>query len=123
SAAPTRGASAYEEARRAGRGGLSAGRPGATRSESGGMATLTCPRCGRPGTGFAGCPRCRAEGVAVNLVPPLADLRGRDLAAYPGGPWGWSATLARPGGPRPTESLPTGPLPTGPSLGEGNTPL
>ncbi|HEY8523532.1 MAG TPA: pyridoxal-phosphate dependent enzyme [Acidimicrobiales bacterium] len=92
------------------------------------MATLTCPRCGRPGTGFAGCPRCRAEGVAVNLVPPLADLRGRDLAAYPGGPWGWSATLARPGGPRPTESLPTGPLPTeslptGPSLGEGNTPL
>jgi threonine synthase len=57
---------------------------------------LTCPRCGQRGSGFAGCPRCRAEGVPVNLVPPLAELRGVDLSAY---------------------SVPAV------TLGEGNTPL
>ncbi|HEV8559460.1 MAG TPA: pyridoxal-phosphate dependent enzyme [Actinophytocola sp.] len=69
-------------------------------------APLRCPRCSLEAGGFAGCPRCRADGVPVNLVPPLLDLRGRDLAAFPGGPWGWP-------------SLPGPPL----TLGEGDTPL
>lgn len=72
--------------------------------------TLRCPRCGRDGTGTAGCPACRADGVAVNLELPLADLRGRDLASYPGGPWGWPGTV-----PLPPDADPV-------TLGEGNTP-
>jgi threonine synthase len=42
----------------------------------------------------------------VNLVPPLADLRGRDLASFPGGPWGWPTAAGTPS-----------------PMGEGNTPL
>lgn len=53
------------------------------------LPSLTCPRCGTAGTGYAGCTRCRRAGVAVNLVPPLADVSGLDLAEYAGGPWGW----------------------------------
>ena len=54
---------------------------------------LHCPRCGRPGAGFAGCPSCRAEGVAVNLELALADASGLDLTATGGGPWAWRQTL------------------------------
>ncbi|NED96384.1 pyridoxal-phosphate dependent enzyme [Phytoactinopolyspora alkaliphila] len=71
---------------------------------------LRCPRCGRDGTGTSGCPHCRAEGVAVNLEPPLADLTAHDLAAFPGGPWGWRETVPIPGGAAVV------------TLGEGNTP-
>jgi ornithine cyclodeaminase len=70
---------------------------------------LTCPRCGRAGSGFGGCATCRADGLAVNLAPPLADLSGRDLASFRGGPWGWPDTLRVPAERRV-------------SLGEGNTP-
>lgn len=73
--------------------------------------TLSCPRCGRRGAGFAGCEPCARDGVAVNLVPEPADLRGRDLRGFPGGPWGWPDTLAFTGH--------AGAV----TLGEGNTPL
>ncbi|MFJ9407488.1 pyridoxal-phosphate dependent enzyme [Streptomyces sp. NPDC101393] len=69
---------------------------------------LHCPRCGSPAEGFEGCRSCASEGIGVNTPPPLVDLTGHHLAAYPGGPWGWPGTL-------PT----TGPPVT---LGEGNTP-
>lgn len=52
------------------------------------LPTLTCPRCDTAADGYAGCGRCRAEGVAVNLVPPPADLGGVDLSRHRGGPWG-----------------------------------
>lgn len=45
----------------------------------------------------------------MNLVPPLADLRGMDLARYGGGPWGWPGTLPVTGC-------------HAPRMGEGNTP-
>ena len=70
---------------------------------------LSCPRCGLEVTGYAGCPRCRADGVPVNLVPRLANLAGLDLAGFPGGPWGWPGTVPAEG--------------SGLSMGEGNTPL
>lgn len=73
-------------------------------------ADLTCLRCGAPGTGCAGCDRCASEGLYVNLVPPLSDLRGRDLASYRGGPWAWRDTL-----PLLPETEPV-------TLGEGDTP-
>lgn len=72
---------------------------------------LTCPRCGEAGAGFGGCPRCADDGVAVNLVPPPADLRGRDLTTFTGGPWDWAdALMVGDGLPRVT-------------LGEGGTAL
>lgn len=73
-------------------------------------ADLSCPRCSTPSGGFGGCPRCRADGVPVNLVPPLGDLRGVNLASSRGGPFGWPGTLPVAG---PAEL----------SLGEGDTPL
>ncbi|MFF0623695.1 pyridoxal-phosphate dependent enzyme [Streptomyces sp. NPDC004296] len=72
-------------------------------------APLRCPRCGRAADGFTGCPSCARDGVGVNTPPPLADLTGLDLAAYPGGPWGWPTALPVPGPPI--------------TLGEGNTPV
>ena len=71
--------------------------------------TLTCPRCGDSSGEFAGCPKCQQADVQVNMTPPLADLTGRSLAGYAGGPFGWADTLACPDGPAV-------------SLGEGNTP-
>ena len=38
--------------------------------------TLHCLRCGDPGSGYEGCSICAAEGVFVNLAPPLAELDG-----------------------------------------------
>lgn len=70
---------------------------------------LRCPRCGVAGEGYRGCPGCRRDGVAVNLVPPFADLRGRSLRHHRGGPWGWPETL-------PTRAR------HATQLGEGNTP-
>jgi threonine synthase len=70
---------------------------------------MHCPRCGRPGAGFAGCPSCRAEGVAVNLELSLADARGLDLTSPGGGPWVWRQTL------------PLAPSTPALRLGEGNT--
>lgn len=73
--------------------------------------SLSCPRCGEAATGFRGCPTCAASNTYVNLSPPLVDLKHRDLARYPGGPWGWPDTLPL---------LPaTAPV----TLGEGNTPV
>jgi threonine synthase len=69
-----------------------------------GLPARACPRCGVAGTGYAGCVRCD---VPVNLVPPLADLRGQSLERFAGGPWGWPSAM---------------PV-TGTSLGEGNTPV
>ncbi|MFE0381034.1 pyridoxal-phosphate dependent enzyme [Streptomyces inhibens] len=74
---------------------------------------LHCLRCGRAaaagGTRFDGCQTCAAEGIGVNTMPPLADLRGVDLAAYRGGPWGLPTALPVSGPPV--------------TLGEGNTPV
>ncbi|AIA07530.1 pyridoxal-phosphate dependent enzyme [Streptomyces noursei] len=72
-------------------------------------APLRCPRCGRAADGFTGCASCARDDVGVNTPPPLADLSGLDLAAYPGGPWGWPAALPVSGPPV--------------TLGEGNTPV
>jgi threonine synthase len=72
--------------------------------------SLTCPRCDFVGEGFAGCPKCRADGVPVNLVPPLADLSGMDLAGGGGGPWGWTGSLPAEAG-------------SGATMGEGDTPV
>ncbi|MFF2806734.1 pyridoxal-phosphate dependent enzyme [Streptomyces sp. NPDC058000] len=72
-------------------------------------APLQCPRCGRAAEGFTGCSPCARDGIGVNTPPPLADLTGLDLAAYPGGPWGWPAALPVSGPPV--------------TLGEGNTPV
>ncbi|MFF8784538.1 pyridoxal-phosphate dependent enzyme [Streptomyces sp. NPDC015125] len=69
---------------------------------------LHCLRCARVSEGFAGCRTCAAEGIGVNTMPPLADLTGVDLAAYPGGPWGLPTALPVSGPPV--------------TLGEGNTP-
>lgn len=69
---------------------------------------LHCLRCARAAEGFAGCRTCAAEGIGVNTMPPLADLAGVDLAAYPGGPWGLPQALSVSGPPV--------------TLGEGNTP-
>jgi threonine synthase len=52
--------------------------------------------------------------VAVNLAPPLADLRGKDLAGYAGGPWAWPDTLPVRDGPTRERAL---------GLGEGDTPV
>lgn len=72
--------------------------------------SLYCPRCGEDGTGFEGCASCAAQGVYVNLAPPLADLQNHDLESYIGGPYGWEDTL------------PIGPDIQPVTLGEGNTP-
>ncbi|WP_328730936.1 pyridoxal-phosphate dependent enzyme [Streptomyces caniferus] len=69
---------------------------------------LHCLRCARAADSFAGCRTCAAEGIGVNTMPPLADLAGVDLAAYPGGPWGLPTALPVSGPPV--------------TLGEGNTP-
>jgi threonine synthase len=71
------------------------------------LPPLTCPRCDSAGEGYAGCDRCRREGVPVNLVPPLADLEGVELSRYPGGPWGMSGAM---------------PVPEVGTMAEGNTP-
>lgn len=71
------------------------------------LPKLTCPRCDAVATGYAGCVRCRADGVAVNLVPPPADLSGVDLKAHRGGPWGIPGAM---------------PVPEHGSLAEGDTP-
>ncbi|MEW1657289.1 pyridoxal-phosphate dependent enzyme [Streptomyces sp. NPDC093707] len=70
---------------------------------------LHCARCGHAADDFTGCRSCARDGIGVNTPPPLADLAGLDLAAYPGGPWGWPAALPVPGPPV--------------TLGEGNTPV
>lgn len=70
---------------------------------------MVCPRCANVGEGYAGCPRCANDGVYVNFGFPLSDLSDRDLAGFPGGPWGWRDTLPL---------LPSTPMV---SLGEGNT--
>ncbi|MGW7578074.1 pyridoxal-phosphate dependent enzyme [Streptomyces sp. NPDC054765] len=72
------------------------------------LPPLHCLRCARPSEGFDGCPVCAAEGIGVNTMPPLANLAGVALAAYPGGPWGLPTALPVPGPPL--------------TLGEGNTP-
>lgn len=72
-----------------------------------GLPELTCPRCDTAASGYAGCGRCRADGVAVNLVPPPADLRGVDLSGYRGGPWGIPGAM---------------PVPAHGSMSEGDTP-
>ena len=79
---------------------------------------LQCLRCrsrfGEPRL-FAGCPRCRAEGVAVNLtveydLAPLAAAGPLAFPSEPRGLWRFRALLpVRPERP--------------PSLGEGGTPL
>ncbi|KOG66161.1 pyridoxal-5'-phosphate-dependent protein subunit beta [Streptomyces griseoflavus] len=69
---------------------------------------LHCLRCGLEVRGFAGCPRCAADGIGANALPPLAELDGLELAGYPGGPWGWPETLPVSGPPV--------------TLGEGGTP-
>ncbi len=74
------------------------------------MSELSCPRCGRDGSGFAGCTHCRQEGVPVNLRLPLADLSGKRLDTFPGGVWGWPDALACSDAPVVT-------------LGEGDTPV
>ncbi|MFE6689861.1 pyridoxal-phosphate dependent enzyme [Streptomyces sp. NPDC057743] len=70
---------------------------------------LHCPRCGDAAGDLTGCRSCARDGIGVNTPPPLADLTGLDLAAYPGGPWGWPTALPVPGPPV--------------TLGEGNTPV
>lgn len=71
---------------------------------------LVCPRCAAPGSGTSGCQHCAADGRHVNLLSPLADLAGRDLRTFRGGPWGWPDTLPLSGVATPV------------TLGEGNTP-
>ena len=71
---------------------------------------LYCLRCGKPGSGYEGCSACAAEGVFVNLAPPLADLQGYDLAGYRGGLYEWRDTL------------PIAPHVSPVTLAEGNTP-
>ncbi|MFF3272434.1 pyridoxal-phosphate dependent enzyme [Streptomyces chrestomyceticus] len=73
-----------------------------------GPSSLHCLRCGQEVRGFTGCPRCAAEGIGANAMPPLADLEGLELSSYPGGPWGWPETLPVSGPPV--------------TLGEGDTP-
>lgn len=64
-----------------------------TGHEPGSEGEMACPRCGEPGEGFAGCPACRRDGVAVNLelpsTPFTAEMRGRQGP----GPWAWPETL------------------------------
>ncbi len=72
--------------------------------------TLSCPRCGTPGSGYEGCSKCAREGVFVNPMPALADLAGNDLKSYAGGVYGWRSTL------------PVASDVAAVSLGEGNTP-
>lgn len=71
------------------------------------LPPLSCPRCGAAAAGYTGCGQCRAEGVPVNLTPPLADLTGVDLSENPGGPWGIPSAM---------------PVPEHVSMAEGNTP-
>lgn len=71
---------------------------------------LSCLRCRRPGAGYEGCSTCAAEGVYVNLAPPLADLTGYDLGGFRGGLYQWRHTL-----PIASDIPPV-------TLGEGNTP-
>jgi threonine synthase len=47
------------------------------------------------------------DNVSVNLVPPVADLRGFVLDRYRGGPWAWPTAM---------------PVPAAGGMGEGNTP-
>jgi threonine synthase len=79
------------------------------------LGRLACPRCGRQAAeaeAFAGCPRCRGEGVPVNLAPVY------DLSPTGGVP----VDPAEPGLFRHRALLPVGPgEPV--SLGEGRTPL
>ena len=72
--------------------------------------TLSCPRCGAPGSGYESCPTCAQEGVFVNPMPPPADLAGFDLNTYEGGVYGWPSAL-----PIASDVSPV-------SLAEGNTP-
>lgn len=76
-----------------------------------GFPLLICPRCGRSSTGFAGCGPCATAGVAVNLVMSPANLTGRELGSFRGGPWGWPGTLPFTAGDLAV------------TLGEGDTPL
>ena len=81
------------------------------------VAGLECPRCSALYHGppiFTGCPRCRADGVAVNLgvnvdLSPLAGLRPATLPVTPRGLWRYRALL-------PISAVPV-------TLGEGGTPL
>jgi threonine synthase len=73
-------------------------------------ADMICPRCEYRGSGYTGCPRCAEEGLYVNYILPLQDLRGRDLSRFEGGPWGWRDTL------------PLAPTSATVTLGEGDTP-
>ena len=80
-------------------------------------AGLECPRCSARFDGppiFTGCPRCRADGLAVNLtvaldVSALGGLGPRSFPATPRGLWRYRATL-------PVTAEPV-------TLGEGATPL
>jgi threonine synthase len=81
------------------------------------VAGLQCPRCSARFDGpaiFTGCPRCRAQNVAVNLVvntdlSPLIGFEPRMLPATPKGLWRYRAFL-------PVSAPPV-------TLGEGATPL
>ncbi|MBG6091705.1 pyridoxal-phosphate dependent enzyme [Actinomadura viridis] len=89
-------------------------------TETGPLAPLRCPRCGRPGdpydlTFYRGCPDCRAAGTPVNYVceiPPERVAAGLPATRAPDAPglWRWH------------EVLPVDPE-YAVSLGEGGTPL
>jgi threonine synthase len=81
------------------------------------VAGLECPRCAALFDGppiFTGCPRCRAQHLAVNLgvtldLSPLAGFAPTSLPATPRSLWRWRALL-------PVSAAPV-------TLGEGATPL
>jgi threonine synthase len=80
-----------------------------------GLECLRCHTVFEDARGFAGCPRCREAGVAVNLsvrldLSPLAGLRPEGLPATPRGLWRHRAVLPVAG----EHAV---------SLGEGATPL
>ena len=79
-----------------------------------GLECLRCHAVFDDPRGFAGCPRCRQDGVFVNLsvrldLTPLAGLRPDQLPATPRGLWRFGAVLPAAG--------------HAVSLGEGATPL
>lgn len=79
-----------------------------------GLECLRCHAIFEDPRGFAGCPRCRRDGVFVNLsvrldLAPLSGLRPENLPPLPRGLWRYGAVL-----PAAEHAV---------SLGEGATPL
>src|SRR5262245_27549809 len=79
-----------------------------------GLECLRCHAIFDDPRGFAGCPRCKQDGVFVNLsvrldLAPLSGLRPEDLPSAPRGLWRYGAVL-----PAAQHAV---------SLGEGGTPI